>query len=202
MYKVPARSAAGPAPAGAAVLVPGAVLLGNHGDCFECGHEHGVGDRCLAFHFAPDFLETIAAAAQGARRIKFAVPRLPPLPRLMPLLAAAEAARDVRGGEGSGEMEELAVMLAGSVLAELAAADRTAPRPSPRDTRRVAEAFVLDPAGTIRYRGRIDDQYGVGVQRPRATRNDLADALEELLAGKPVSRPVTAAPGCLIGRTG
>jgi AraC-like DNA-binding protein len=128
---------------GAAVLVPGAVLLGNHGDCFECGHEHGVGDRCLAFHFAPDFLETIAAAAAppGARRIKFAVPRLPPLPRLMPLIAAAEAARDDRGGERSGEMEELAVMLAGSVLAELAAADLTASRPSPRDERRATEAL-------------------------------------------------------------
>ncbi len=28
---------------GAAVLVPGAVLLGAHGSCYECGHEHVVG---------------------------------------------------------------------------------------------------------------------------------------------------------------
>src|SRR5262247_819042 len=30
---------------GAAVLAPGAVLLGNEGACFECGHEPGTGDR-------------------------------------------------------------------------------------------------------------------------------------------------------------
>jgi hypothetical protein len=52
----------------------------------------------------------------------------------------------------------------------------------------------------VRYRGRIDDQYGVGTQRPRPTRRDLAEALEELLAGKPVSRPVTPTVGCPISR--
>ncbi len=31
--------------AGSAVLVPGALLLGNAGSCFECGHEHAQGDR-------------------------------------------------------------------------------------------------------------------------------------------------------------
>jgi AraC family transcriptional regulator len=38
---------------GSTVLVPGALLLGNAGACFECGHEHAQGDRCLAFHFTP-----------------------------------------------------------------------------------------------------------------------------------------------------
>src|SRR5215469_2963034 len=32
---------------GRATLVPGALMLGNPGACFECGHDHGVGDRCL-----------------------------------------------------------------------------------------------------------------------------------------------------------
>src|SRR5215468_10712244 len=36
-------------PNGRATLVPGALMLGNPGACFECGHEHGVGDRCLSF---------------------------------------------------------------------------------------------------------------------------------------------------------
>src|SRR5579885_3424375 len=70
-------------PHGAAVLAPGAVLLGNHGECFECGHEHSTGDRCLAFHFAPDHLETIVAALPGVRRATFTVSQLPPLPALM-----------------------------------------------------------------------------------------------------------------------
>src|SRR5262245_42868688 len=47
---------------GRAVLAPGAILLGNAGACFECAHEHGVGDRCLAFSFTPDLLESIVSA--------------------------------------------------------------------------------------------------------------------------------------------
>src|SRR5688572_15371193 len=79
---------------GAVVLAPGAILLGDAGHCFECGHEHGTGDRCLAFHYAPAQLEEIAAGVPGARRTGFAVPRLPPMPQLVPLIAAGEAARD------------------------------------------------------------------------------------------------------------
>jgi peroxiredoxin len=66
--------------------------------------------------------------------------------------------------------------------------------------RRTPEVVVLDERRVIRYRGRIDDQFGIGFGRPTATRNDLSEALTELLAGKPVSRPATKAPGCLIGR--
>jgi peroxiredoxin len=65
---------------------------------------------------------------------------------------------------------------------------------------RTPEVFVLDERRTVRYRGRIDDQNDVGVHRGQAGRSDLAVALDELLAGKPVSQPVTKAPGCLIGR--
>jgi peroxiredoxin len=67
---------------------------------------------------------------------------------------------------------------------------------------RTPEAFVLSPAGQVLYRGRIDDQFGVGYQRPgKPTRRDLAAALDEVLAGKPVSVPRTAAAGCLTART-
>src|SRR5262249_32634438 len=65
---------------------------------------------------------------------------------------------------------------------------------------RIAEVFVLDQQRAVRYRGRIDDQYTPGVQRPAPTRRDLAAALEELLAGKPVSHPETVAAGCVIDR--
>ncbi|MFO0945720.1 MAG: redoxin domain-containing protein [Planctomycetota bacterium] len=66
--------------------------------------------------------------------------------------------------------------------------------------RRTPEAFVLDAEGIVRYRGRIDDQFGVGYQRPIATREDLALAIDSLLAGKDVESPETEAPGCFIGR--
>ena len=123
---------------GAAVLAPGAVLLGNAGHCFECGHEHGVGDRCLAFHFTPEWLEAIVAAVPGARRSQFAVPHLPPSPALIPLIAAAEAARD--DGDAAA-LEELALRLAGAVAATLAGRRRAMSRPSPRDERRVTAAL-------------------------------------------------------------
>lgn len=69
---------------------------------------------------------------------------------------------------------------------------------------RTPEAFVLDRDRVVRYWGRIDDQYGftdgVGFQRPEPSRNDLAEAVKDVLAGKDVSVPVTTALGCHIGR--
>jgi AraC family transcriptional regulator len=54
---------------GSAVLAPGALLLGNDCHCFECSHDHGVGDRCLSFQFAPEFLETVIGAIPGAPHV-------------------------------------------------------------------------------------------------------------------------------------
>ncbi len=65
---------------------------------------------------------------------------------------------------------------------------------------RTPEAFVLDPSGTIRYRGKIDDQFGVGYARAAASRHFLADALDDVLAGKAVRTATVAAIGCRIGR--
>ena len=65
---------------------------------------------------------------------------------------------------------------------------------------RTPEVFVLDRDRVIRYSGRIDDQYGVGYVREKPGRNELADALDELLAGKSVTRPRADPVGCLIGR--
>lgn len=68
------------------------------------------------------------------------------------------------------------------------------------DAQRTPELFVLDAERKIRYHGRIDDQYLVGLTRSKAEREDLRIALDELLAGKPVSVPETKAVGCHIGR--
>ena len=65
---------------------------------------------------------------------------------------------------------------------------------------RTPEVFVLDKERVIRYWGRIDDQFGVGFARPKVVHRDLATALEELLAGKAVTTPVTESQGCFIGR--
>lgn len=121
--------------AGSAVLVPGSLLLGNAGACFECGHEHAPGDRCLAFHMTPQcFEETVAAT--GSTRTTFDRPALPPLPQLVPILAAAEAARDAND---SNAFEEIALRLSGAVAALMMPA-RVHPVPSARDERRVTLA--------------------------------------------------------------
>ena len=69
---------------------------------------------------------------------------------------------------------------------------------------RTPEMIVLDRDRVVRYRGRIDDQYGfqsgTGYARPKVSRRDLVEAIDELLAGKPVSQPTSEAAGCLIGR--
>jgi peroxiredoxin len=66
--------------------------------------------------------------------------------------------------------------------------------------RRTPEAFLLDSSRAIRYRGRIDDQYGVTHRRDAPTRTELKDAISDLLAGRPIGTPETDVEGCIIGR--
>jgi peroxiredoxin len=72
---------------------------------------------------------------------------------------------------------------------------------------RTPQIVVLDRDRKIRYRGRIDDQFGfmrtnrtASYRKPKPERNDLRCALDELLAGRPVSVAETEPTGCLIGR--
>src|SRR5581483_10243521 len=46
--------------------------------------------------------------------------------------------------------------------------------------KRTPEVFVLDAGRVVRYRGRIDDQYAIGVQRDKPHDRDLARALDDL----------------------
>jgi peroxiredoxin len=63
------------------------------------------------------------------------------------------------------------------------------------------QAAVLAPDGRVLYLGRIDDRVvDFGKQRPQATEPDLREALDAVLAGKPVAHPVTKSIGCAINR--
>ncbi|MCI4370959.1 MAG: alkyl hydroperoxide reductase, partial [Thermoplasmata archaeon] len=57
---------------------------------------------------------------------------------------------------------------------------------------------VLDSDRRLRYRGRIDDQIRIGGAKPAASRHDLAEALDDLLAGRPIGTPETPVDGCSI----
>ena len=62
-------------------------------------------------------------------------------------------------------------------------------------------AVVVDARGTVLYRGRIDNLYAsLGKPRRNVTEHDLTDALDAILAGRPVPKPETEALGCFITR--
>jgi len=65
---------------------------------------------------------------------------------------------------------------------------------------RTPEVIVLDADRAIRYRGRIDDQYGIGYAKQAPSATYLADAVDVLLAGEPVKTASVETIGCLIGR--
>ena len=61
------------------------------------------------------------------------------------------------------------------------------------------EAVVLGPGNHLLYRGRIDDRMtAFGKQRVEPAHRDLREALDAVLAGKPVTTPVTKAIGCYL----
>lgn len=99
---------------GRGVMTAGSLLLGNRGQCYECGHEHGDGDRCVAFWYAPPYFERVAADVVRRRHgIDFRVPRLPPLRPLSPVVARAAAGVLAPGGVA---WEELAITLAARAI--------------------------------------------------------------------------------------
>ena len=125
---------------GSALMTPGSLLLGNEGACFECGHQHSRGDRCLAFHFSAEILESVVSEVPGVRQLALPAPRLPPVPSVLAVLAAAQAARDDCGGPQ--EFGELVLRVAGAACAALSD-DALGSRRSPtsRDERRIAMAL-------------------------------------------------------------
>ncbi|MGH7970979.1 MAG: redoxin domain-containing protein, partial [Limisphaerales bacterium] len=68
---------------------------------------------------------------------------------------------------------------------------------------RTAEVVALSSKSfQVFYRGAIDDQFGEGAERPHPKNKFLERALEEFLAGKTVSSPLTKARGCLFAFAG
>jgi thiol-disulfide isomerase/thioredoxin len=67
------------------------------------------------------------------------------------------------------------------------------------DAKVTPEAIIVDRAGEILYRGRIDNFYeALGRKRRAATEHNFRDALAAVADGQPVANPVTKALGCHI----
>ncbi len=60
------------------------------------------------------------------------------------------------------------------------------------------ELFIINPEGTLVYAGGIDDKKSTDPADIATSTNYVAQALDELLAGKPVSMAKTAAYGCSV----
>lgn len=58
------------------------------------------------------------------------------------------------------------------------------------------EVFLIDATGTLRYRGALNDRYGVGWSQGEARYRFLEDAVDAVLAGREPAVVATAAPGC------
>jgi peroxiredoxin len=58
------------------------------------------------------------------------------------------------------------------------------------------ELFVINPEGTLIYAGAIDDKKSVDASDVAGAKNYIKQALDEALAGNPVSEPTTGAYGC------
>lgn len=122
---------------GTHLLHPGALLLGNHGTCYECGHDHGRGDRCMAFQFTPELFGEIAAASAGSGRFAFPAAMIPAGGEMAATVASAVAASD-----SPERAEEWALHLAETIVRYASGEGSAAPGTvSARDERRIGAAL-------------------------------------------------------------
>ncbi|CAG4896550.1 helix-turn-helix transcriptional regulator [Paraburkholderia saeva] len=133
------------AAAGRELLTPGSLLLGNAGECFECGHRHGAGDRCVSVSYTRPYFGQLAAdlGIRGSERV-FRQVRVPPLRALTPCVVRACA-----GASGSlqAPWDEFAVELAARTLSVVSEHRRSASLPTAVASSRVAQtARMIDDA--------------------------------------------------------
>jgi peroxiredoxin len=66
------------------------------------------------------------------------------------------------------------------------------------DAKVTPELYVINPEGTLVYMGAIDDKKSVDAADVAGAKNYVKQALDEALAGNPVSEPATEAYGCSV----
>ena len=126
--------------AGHRLLYPGALLLGNNGSCFECGHAHGIGDRCISLNVHEEQFSEIAATAASTSRFRFSTPSLPPSGKALPVIALMEP---LSCAPSSLRSEELALRLIERVIAAMTGDRHIQAAPTGREAKRVVEAIRL-----------------------------------------------------------
>jgi AraC-like DNA-binding protein len=123
-------------------LCSGSVLLGGACTPFSCSHEHGAGDRCIAFQFSPQRYEELLASL-GASRAGMTFPRvaLPVSTRGAALFARTEA---FASGHASGSAHELALSTVSWVIEALGRLGRNRAPTSAQTQSMLAVARAID----------------------------------------------------------
>jgi AraC-like DNA-binding protein len=132
--------------AGRELMTPGSLLLGNPGQCYECGHDHGAGDRCISFWYAPEYFERLAADAGARGKLLFRTVRVPPLREFSPLAARActGVSQQTPGREPADvPWAELSLQLAGVTLQLLNNGPSQAQNAPPSTLARVTRAVRI-----------------------------------------------------------
>jgi AraC-like DNA-binding protein len=123
-------------------MTPGSLMLGTPRQCFECGHEHGAGDRCISFWYRSDFFERITGSTRG-----FGALRIPPLQATAGIVARSCAGLDDRSET---PWAELAVRLATEAVELTGAAAPEIPLSAEARVTRVVRRIDHEPTGTHR----------------------------------------------------
>jgi AraC family transcriptional regulator len=123
---------------GRALLHPGALLLGNHGACYRCGHDHGTGDVCVSAHVGVETFADIAATVAGSSRFRFPVAMLPARRELLAHAAVLGALAKRRDPV---DAEETLIGFMAAAIGLFSGEGRAAARVSASDEKRVARAL-------------------------------------------------------------
>jgi AraC-like DNA-binding protein len=123
---------------GEGMLYPGAFLLGNAGSCYECGHEHSRGDRCLALHVDRELFAEIASGSSGSNRCEFRGPMLPPISELASISVSIQQASSP---ESHLALEETVLSAIGTVVRAIGTNHAPPRRPGPAAMRRMGAVF-------------------------------------------------------------
>lgn len=124
--------------AGSEVMAAGSLLLDTPGQCFECGHEHATGDRCVSFQYTPRFFEHAGVEAS------FPVHRIPPMAALSPHVVEARLAAQSPARLNLPtrlNLEELAHGMAAAALQIVGKTDYERGIPTAADERRISSTL-------------------------------------------------------------
>ncbi|HKT51523.1 MAG TPA: AraC family transcriptional regulator [Candidatus Angelobacter sp.] len=159
--------------AGRELMTPGSLLLGNPGQCYECGHEHARGDHCIAFDFDPEYFETLAEeSGVHLGRKHFSALRVPPVKELSPLVARAAAS--LAGSADIRNWEEISLELA------LRALESGNGRDSKRGNSLAAEARVTRIVRLMETSPGLDHELGALAREARLSRYHFLRVFQQL----------------------